>query len=535
MKKNTEDKHASQEARDNPTVEEENEQPPSPSAVDALIRLTSDMQLFHDQHKEAYVFHEGQCIKLKSREVNKRLSYQMYLNTGRTPNGETLNSAITTLEGIATFERDMVELENRVAKHHGDFLYDLGNHQSVCTTASGWSIINAPPKFYRHKHQSIQVSPLAGDIFDIFNYINVSEENRLLVIVTLVSYFIPEIPHPIFHPWGAQGSGKTSLFKVFKRLVDPSIAETLMCSNDRSKVIHALVKHYLPLFDNLSGINGEISDLLCQACTGGGIEQRKLYTDDESIIFQILRCVGINGINLSVIKPDLLDRTILLHLTRIDSNLRRSEAELWEGFKKARPHILGGIFDLLSKAIAIYPQVKLTSLPRLADFGLWGYAIAEAIEKGQGKQFINDYKMNIDRQVEESVQSSTLALAVLNYMESTDKFETTIAAAFVDFRRLIEPDSFDKSFPRAPRDLRRYLERIKATLEAKNVIFTIGNRTAHGIPIIFEKTENFASSASSASSIFPFENEGNEANVPVQYHCGTDQSEFYPDDVPFVI
>ena len=259
------------------------------------------------------------------------------------------------------------------------------------------------------------------------------------------------------------------------------------------------MKHYLPLFDNLSGINGEISDLLCQACTGGGIEQRKLYTDDDSVIFQILRCVGINGINLSVIKPDLLDRTILLHLTRIDSKLRRSETDLWDDFEKARPYILGGIFDLLSKAITIYPDVKLDNLPRLADYGLWGYAIAEAIGTGKGQQFTDDYKMNIDRQTEEAIQSSTLAIAILNCMENRDDLETTIADAFADLKRLADPDPFDKSFPKAPRELRRYLERLKATLEAKGIIYDIGKRDMYGTPIIFRKTANFASYASYAS------------------------------------
>ena len=539
MNKDNEAKVSAQEDCTNPSSNTtDDKEKRSNSPVDALIRLTSDMQLFHDQHSEAYIFHKGESIKLKSAKARRLLSYRLYERTGRTPSVEALTNAITTLEGIALFEKKMIKLENRVAKLDSGFLYDLGDSRAVKTTDSGWSIINAPPKFYRYQHQSVQVTPLKtkGDAFRIFNFINVSEENKLLVLVTLVSYFVPGIPHPIFHPWGSQGSGKTSLFRAFKKLVDPSIAETLMCSNDRSKVIHSLVKHYLPLFDNLSGINGEISDLLCQACTGGGIEQRKLYTDDDSIIFQILRCVGMNGINLSVIKPDLLDRTIILQLTRINSKQRRSEADLWNAFEESKPYILGGIFDLLSKAMTIYPHVKLDNLPRLADFGLWGYAIAEAIEEGKGQQFIDDYRMNIDRQVEEAIQSSTLAISIFSRMENSEEWETTIAGAFADLKRLTDSDTFDKSFPKAPRELRRYLERIKVTLEAKGIIYDIGKRDMYGTPIIFRKTAKFASYASCATSEeVPFlsGHEEHVANEPLLPNSGVAEPAWTANQYPF--
>ena len=115
-----------------------------------------------------------------------------------------------------------------------------------------------------------------------------------------------------------------------------------------------------------------MSDVLSQACTGGGFSKRQLYSDDEDVIYQVKRCMGINGINLLINKSDLMDRTILLHLDRIDSSSRKEEIELWKDFEKARPEIVGGIFDALVLAMKYYPDAKLPRLPRMADFARFG-------------------------------------------------------------------------------------------------------------------------------------------------------------------
>ena len=41
-----------------------------------------------------------------------------------------------------------------------------------------------------------------------------------------------------------------------------------------------------------------------------GAIKRELYTDDEDVIYNFIRCIGINGINIGGLKPDLLDRSI---------------------------------------------------------------------------------------------------------------------------------------------------------------------------------------------------------------------------------
>ncbi|MBW4056164.1 MAG: hypothetical protein HIU83_12345 [Proteobacteria bacterium] len=97
-----------------------------------------------------------------------------------------------------------------------------------------------------------------------------------------------------------------------------------------------------------------MSDILCQVCTGGGISYRQLYTDEGENIAQIRHVVIINSIRLAIVNADLMDRSIIIKLKRIAPEDRKPEHDLWEDFDRALPIILGGIFDTIVKAMAIY-------------------------------------------------------------------------------------------------------------------------------------------------------------------------------------
>lgn len=218
------------------------------------------------------------------------------------------------VEAQAVHDGECIKLYNRVAEYDGAFYYDTGDGRTVKTTKDGWDIVENPPIILkRYPHQQKQSEPnKGGDINRLFKFLNVKEVwHRLLSLVYLISCFVPGISHPIFHPWGDQGAGKTSLFTFFKLLIDPSKMSVVITPKNHDEVVQVLEQHYLCSFDNLSAFPNGLSDLLSQACTGSGFSKRKLYTDDESVIYQIQRCIGLNGINLLFSRADITDRAIL--------------------------------------------------------------------------------------------------------------------------------------------------------------------------------------------------------------------------------
>jgi hypothetical protein len=54
-------------------------------------------------------------------------------------------------------------------------------------------------------------------------------------------------------------------------------------------------EYHLLVYDNASGMKGDISDALCTLATGGGLATRKLYSDDELQVFTASRPFIING------------------------------------------------------------------------------------------------------------------------------------------------------------------------------------------------------------------------------------------------
>ena len=171
----------------------------------------------------------------------------------------------------------------------------------------------------------------------------------------------------------------------------------LTIQNDRNEFIEQLAHNYVTFYDNANRNPMWLSDEACKAVTGIGHTKRKLYTNDEDIVYEYKRCISFNGINISLTESDALDRSIMIELQRIRKELRQVESYIYEEFDKLKPELLGYIFNILSKSIEIKETIKLDDLPRMAEFALWGEAIARALNY-EPLKFISVYYENIGRQ-----------------------------------------------------------------------------------------------------------------------------------------
>jgi hypothetical protein len=473
------------------------------SQTDKLVKIASGFKLFHDNTQEAFAFVNKEVIPIRSRQFKYLLAKVFYEVESRAPNSEALNQAITVLEGKAVYENVEITLFNRIAKRDGTFWYDIGKGKAIKITSKGWDIVDAPILFKRYSHQQPQIIPIKkGDPWQIFKFLYVGENYELLILVYIVSCFIPGIPHPVLCIYGPQGAGKTTVCKGIKRLCDPSVIETFITPKNIVELVQVLMHHYICLFDNMSSLPPWMSDTLAQACTGGGFSKRQLYTDDDDIIYQFKRCIGLNGLNLLINKPDLMDRSILLPLERIKPSKRVKETRLWEEFEKAKPTILGGILNTLTKAMAIQPKVEVNQLPRMADFLTWGVAITQALGY-KPEDFINTYQANIEAQNTEVINYNTLAQAILIFMENQGHWQGTVGKLYEELKRQIcgiypvtslsvPPTRLDETFPKHPNQLRKALEQLRPTLREYGIDFTIGHfHTRVGMPIEIRRIKTF--------------------------------------------
>ena len=198
-----------------------------------------------------------------------------------------------------------------------------------------------------------------------------SDNDFVLVVAWLLGALRAGGPYPVLAIAGEQGSAKTVLSKLLRALVDPNVASVRALPREERELFIAASNAHVLAFDNLSGLPPWLSDTLCRLTSGGAFSTRRLFTDQDEILFAAARPIILNGIEEVITRPDLADRAILLMLAPIAERQRRPETALWREFELARPRILGALLDAAAHGLQMLPQVRLQWLPRMADFALW--------------------------------------------------------------------------------------------------------------------------------------------------------------------
>jgi hypothetical protein len=179
----------------------------------------------------------------------------------------------------------IVELPLRVGwdKDRINIIYNLRtvDGKQVKISANGWEVCQNEMLF--RDYGSAAPVPKKGGHIDMLNkYFNIEDpKQKLLTIVTLVSYFVPGISHPILILAGEHGAGKTTAEKVIKRLADPStidVADIVNCDRTLELVLE---QNLVIPFDNLSSLSPEESDRFCRTGTGYTTTRRYLFKDDD--------------------------------------------------------------------------------------------------------------------------------------------------------------------------------------------------------------------------------------------------------------
>jgi hypothetical protein len=420
--------------------------------------------------------------QINSKKFRHWIVHKHFLETGKVPNSNGINQVIEYLSAKAFMEGKPIKLHMRVAEHDGNIYYDLANDkkQVIEIDADGWRTTRNPPvSFARYTNTAPQVLPskkaVITDIYSIFDFINLKEEDQLLFLVELISCFVPDIPHVILSLYGEKGASKSTALRIKRRILDPAITELVSLPNDPEQLKLILARNYCPLFDNLDYLKGWQSDLLCTASTGGGNIKRQLYTDQDEVLLKFKCCVGLNGINTVGMRPDLLDRSLIFELDRIRPENRLSESDLWAMFEERRPYILGAIFTILSGALQVYPEIELESLPRMADFARWGYAIANALGDA-GDDFLKALEDNDTRTNNEAILASPLAVAILLLMKDKQEWNGTATELLKELNEIALDESLDtqaKLWPKGANYISRRLKSIKANLESQGIYYEI--------------------------------------------------------------
>jgi hypothetical protein len=451
-----------------------------------LQRLDNEVEAWRGERDEPFVtVRDGLAhanYKVSSRRFRTWLSPQVHEALGAAPKRDDLESIVRHFEAKAY--RPGAPLHKtwvRVARSDSGLIYlDICNEawEAVEVGPMGWRVVQRPPVKFR-RPENAQPLPLPQPHHDggvgVWEFGKFFRTDKLeLFVSVLVSYLVPDIPYVVLYLTGRAGSSKTTTAKFIVQLIDPQTAETPgQCNKEDDLMVAAQNRHVL-ISDNVTAVKPNMIDAYCRLATGGGLEKRAHYTNEESHAINVRRPQVFTGINPGVDREDFVDRMLSFDLGEIEPEARRPEAEVREAFMKARPWLLGLLLDGLSRAMRDYEVTKqrLATLPRLADFMIYAEAASSAYGWKEG-EVQKEYDMSMQERLADAADATPLVGVVVKFLGERPEWQ---GEPQMLYDALYKHINHEYRFPsdilsKSPVHLIRRLNEKKKLLETKGICF----------------------------------------------------------------
>jgi len=484
---------------DEEVLPESGKQNEKPSQTEQLIQmiLSSEIELFKDQRGQPYAWiqlEKGKtCIPVKSQDFTDWIAGKAWKEMDWAIGTESLGTVKRTLAYTAKFDGFEYPLSVRVAEYEGSIWVNLDGFKAVRINADGWGIVDDPPILFRNfAHQRpLPIPERNGDLKLIHNYVNLSSDSdRLLFDAFIICGFIPKIQIPISLLCGPPHSGKSSMHKVIRRVLDPCHPEFQGKLRNMRDFAQIASQHRVLIYDNMSTLNPEQSDFLCGAVTGDGSEKRGLYTDEDTITFEYQNPICMNGVEMVASQSDLIDRSITQQLKQIPEDEQKNVSQLEGNFLSDLPRILGGIFDILSEVIRTADSIDLEWRTRFGDFTRYGAATAEALGKTR-QDFITAYKYNVEKRYQDIIDGNPIAVALVEFMKEKAHWEgsaTKLLQLLIEVARKCELETKASSWPKQPNQLSGKLSYLQECLHHAGMSLEKGRSNGNRVLIITRRT-----------------------------------------------
>jgi len=458
------------------------------SLAQTLVSIAEDAEvlLFHDAAGNTYArvptAEHHEVWTLGSQKFKRWLRHELYRREERVAKAESLTEAVELLSARADFDGPETEVKLRSSWTGDGLVYNLADAEgrAVTVTPRRWSVdIDVEAMFLkRNSVQPLPVPEAGGSIDLLRSYTNVeSDEDFMLLVAWLLMVLRPTGPYPALGIQGQQGSAKSTLARVLKSLVDPVEAPLRSLPGSLRDLAITADSNWVLAVDNLSMLKESMSDAFCRLATGGGFATRALYTDDEERIFNQMRATILNGIDAIVTRQDLLGRSIVLRLPKIDKHKRVDEQTFWAEFERDKPKILGALFDGASTALKAWPATAVEGL-RMADFARWAAAGVTAYG-WSSDAFISAYEDNLSGALKASLEGSLLAAVLLRFAshESGIAIEGEPTAVRKTLRNaLTEEEGKSRDFPANAQVMSRMLSLLAPALAEVGIEVVISKR-----------------------------------------------------------
>lgn len=403
---------------------------------------------------------------------------------GHLPNGDLSSAAQTYFSHWVRSSGQKVKDYIRVGGKLGDLYLDIGNDANDAwhISASGITKVPGGPTHIRMLRGAGMLPLVEPDLSVpasefptlLKQFVAADDDAIMLLIAWLLGCLRPEGPYPVLTISGEQGSGKSTILRLMRRIIDPHALDMRTPPEDQ-RDLQAMVRNSFVLaYDNVSHISNKMSDALCVISTGTGAQGgRALYTNAEESAVRVCRPVAMNGIPDVVERGDLVDRSIHVHLPRIDPKHRRDDSEFWDAFHASHAKLLGSLMNAALIATQNYGNVVLAEKPRMSAFAVWAVAAEKSFGWPEGR-LMEVYKHNRSAAESHMLEFHGLASAMLRMMEKQKEFSGTYPDLIGQLEMNIGPR---EKLPQTSHSFAAELRRIRPALERHGLRFYSAGRS----------------------------------------------------------
>lgn len=382
-------------------------------------------ELFHDENRDSFALVKSvqETYRLTGSKFKSWLMAAFYKASGKAARDQSVREALQVLDGLALHDGEQKSIHIRVAQVGEAIFVDLaqpGNSVAAKIEAGSWSLVQEHEvRFLRPDTMRPLPTPAghASIAADLWQFVNVPDGARLLVLAWLLECLRPDGVFPVLELLGEAGSAKSTTQRVLRMLIDPNASNLRSPPKSVEDVFVSAGVNWVVSFENVSHLTPAMQDAMCILATGGGFAKRKLYSDGEESVINVMRPVVLNGISASVTAHDLIDRSICVEPQRLQT--RREDGDIQREFEAAYPALLASLFQLMAQTLKELPVARLPGGEniRMAGFARLGVAMERALGAPAG-EFLHQFHAARQESVARTIDSSPVATALVEWFEA---------------------------------------------------------------------------------------------------------------------